>query len=329
MRDDGTVYWLLGDHLGSSNVSYRATDGVTIMQRYAIWGAVRGGGNALPTDYTFTGQRLDSTGLMYYGARFYDPFLARFVQADTIVPQPGNPQSLNRFSYVANNPVRYIDPTGKFTTSELAEWGISKDLMDDWQDFCWEWWTVLMDAKLGDEVVGQSRLHLSALTRTFQLIGDLKHEGRYLLSLSGNSDLIGFRKYTRDYQLFRAGAELPLPSQVFSRQPHNHPEPRNSLVWVSDEDPDLQSLALSAATLKAGDSKVGQTAGLAQALAVSSLKAGDDPNVSWGDVIAGWAGAIPGSLGSIFSLADMMRSVQKTGHWQQEFHWIYGPHGDY
>jgi len=49
---------------------------------------------------------------MYYGARYYDPTLGRFVQADTIVPNPANPQDLNRYSYVRNNPLRYRDPSG-------------------------------------------------------------------------------------------------------------------------------------------------------------------------------------------------------------------------
>jgi len=43
--------------------------------------------------------RWGSTGLMYYGARFYDPYLNRWIQPDTIIPDPGNPQSLNRYSY--------------------------------------------------------------------------------------------------------------------------------------------------------------------------------------------------------------------------------------
>jgi len=63
-----------------------------------------------------TGQRLDdSTDLLYYGARYYDPALRRWVQADTIVPNPQNPQALNRYSYVLNNPLRYTDPTGHWT----------------------------------------------------------------------------------------------------------------------------------------------------------------------------------------------------------------------
>ncbi|WP_423226072.1 RHS repeat-associated core domain-containing protein [Candidatus Amarolinea aalborgensis] len=62
----------------------------------------------------FTGQVLDDAagGLYFYNARYYDPALGRFIQADTIVPQPVNPQSLNRYSYAANNPLRYVDPSG-------------------------------------------------------------------------------------------------------------------------------------------------------------------------------------------------------------------------
>jgi hypothetical protein len=47
-------------------------------------------------------------------ARYYHPALGRFVSADTIVPEPGNPQDLNRYSYTRNNPVRYTDPSGHF-----------------------------------------------------------------------------------------------------------------------------------------------------------------------------------------------------------------------
>ena len=40
------------------------------------------------------------------------PYINRFLSADTIVPRYANPQSLNRYAYTLNNPLRYTDPTG-------------------------------------------------------------------------------------------------------------------------------------------------------------------------------------------------------------------------
>ena len=61
----------------------------------------------------YTDQELDSeNGLYNYNARLYDPFIGRFISPDIIVPQPYNPQSLNRYSYCLNNPLIYNDPSG-------------------------------------------------------------------------------------------------------------------------------------------------------------------------------------------------------------------------
>jgi RHS repeat-associated protein len=65
------------------------------------------------TDKLFTGQReMAGLGIYHYGARFYSPKLGRFLSPDTIVPGYTNPQAYNRYSYVLNNPLRYIDPSG-------------------------------------------------------------------------------------------------------------------------------------------------------------------------------------------------------------------------
>jgi RHS repeat-associated protein len=66
----------------------------------------------LGTDKLFTGQRLDDSGLYYYVGRYYDPTIARFISADTIVPNPSNPQTWNRYAYTLNNPLKYTDPNG-------------------------------------------------------------------------------------------------------------------------------------------------------------------------------------------------------------------------
>jgi hypothetical protein len=57
---------------------------------------------------------------MYYRARYYDPAIGRFISADTIVPNPENPQDLNRYAYVRNNPLKYTDPSGHCVTSSGA-----------------------------------------------------------------------------------------------------------------------------------------------------------------------------------------------------------------
>ena len=63
----------------------------------------------------FTGQELDEElGLYNYGARYYDPAIGRFVSADSLVPSPTDAQSFNRYTYVRDNPIVYVDPTGHF-----------------------------------------------------------------------------------------------------------------------------------------------------------------------------------------------------------------------
>ena len=81
--------------------------------RYKAFGDNRYTSGTTNTTFRFTGQREESDlGLYFYRSRWYDPVLGRFIQADTIVPDPTNPQSLNRYSYVLNNPLRYTDPSG-------------------------------------------------------------------------------------------------------------------------------------------------------------------------------------------------------------------------
>ena len=88
---------------------------------------------AQTTNYRYTGQELDpSSGLYYYGQRYYQPEVGRFTQPDPVLKnlndpralkqQTGqdleqllsNPQALNEYGYVQNNPVKYIDEEGEW-----------------------------------------------------------------------------------------------------------------------------------------------------------------------------------------------------------------------
>ncbi len=108
------VFYLLSDHLGSTSVTADANGNLVSVLRYYPYGQTRYTSGETPTTYRYTGQRSDesSTGLYFYGARYYDALIGRFISADTMVPEPGNPQSLNRYAYTYNNPLKYTDPTG-------------------------------------------------------------------------------------------------------------------------------------------------------------------------------------------------------------------------
>jgi len=67
----------------------------------------------LPTDYTYTGQKQDGSGLVYMNARYYDPQIGQFISPDTEVPDATNLFAYNRFMYVNGNPLRYNDPSGQ------------------------------------------------------------------------------------------------------------------------------------------------------------------------------------------------------------------------
>jgi RHS repeat-associated protein len=112
VREGSTVDAAVGDHLGSVTVLAQGGS-VAGATRYLPYGAIRWESGLWSTDRRFTGQRWEaSLGLYDYKARFYDPILGRFLQPDPIVPEPGNPQALNRYAYVYNNPLRYTDPSG-------------------------------------------------------------------------------------------------------------------------------------------------------------------------------------------------------------------------
>jgi len=116
-QDASGLQYLLTDHLGSTVAVTNSIGTLTSQQRYLPFGAPRTIPNSpiLGTDFGYTGQRLLDSGMggiMDYKARFYSPYLNRFLQPDSIIPNPANPQSWNRFSYVENRPVNLNDPSG-------------------------------------------------------------------------------------------------------------------------------------------------------------------------------------------------------------------------
>jgi len=151
-----SVEYVLGDHLGSASVMTDSLGNKVSEMRYSPWGEVRYSwvdsnlsttpAYTLPKQ-TFTGQHsymddpstqsvTEGFGLMFYQSRFYDPALGRMVQADSIVP--GGLQGLDRYAYVNNAPVRYVDPSGHFTCVNQTDGAghMSKQEREEWQEYC-------------------------------------------------------------------------------------------------------------------------------------------------------------------------------------------------
>jgi len=107
MRKGDNLRYIHKEHLTGTSAMTDSNGAQIGAINYYPYGETRSG--SVPTDRKFTGQRLDRTGFYYYNARYYDPEIGRFLSADTIVPNYTNPQSLNRYSYCSNNPLKYID----------------------------------------------------------------------------------------------------------------------------------------------------------------------------------------------------------------------------
>jgi len=107
-----TNNYFLRDHLGSTDGMTDQNAGQTEELGYTPYGNLTKDEGEYNAKYKYNSKELDSTGLYYYGARYYDPELGRFITPDPISPNIYNPQNLNKYTYCLNNPIKNIDPAG-------------------------------------------------------------------------------------------------------------------------------------------------------------------------------------------------------------------------
>jgi RHS repeat-associated protein len=106
--EDGQLRFYHPDQLGSSTVLTAAGGVVAHRSAFKPYGEdVDAGGGAFVPKLRFNFKEKESTGLYDYGARLYNPATGRWLSADPLLAD-----GLNRYAYVRNNPLRYVDPTG-------------------------------------------------------------------------------------------------------------------------------------------------------------------------------------------------------------------------
>lgn len=124
---DRTVRYQLHDHLGSASLELDETAKVISYEQYHPFGTTayqtkNASIKCAAKRYRYTGmERDEESGMYYHGARYYSPWLGRWMSCDPIVLQ----DSTNLYIYGHNNPLRYTDPDG-MTARDLVASHLSK-----------------------------------------------------------------------------------------------------------------------------------------------------------------------------------------------------------
>ncbi len=110
---NSTTYFVNGDHLGSTRLMTQLNQSIYDSMDYQPFGEQIAGNTG--STHKFTGKERDAeSGLDYFGARYFGSSMGRMMSPDPIGGDMTNPQSLNKYAYALNNPLRYTDPTGLY-----------------------------------------------------------------------------------------------------------------------------------------------------------------------------------------------------------------------
>ncbi|MCY9704195.1 polymorphic toxin-type HINT domain-containing protein, partial [Paenibacillus alvei] len=110
----GMQYYVSNGH-GDITEVRDAQGNVLNRYTYDIWGNPLVQEEQVPNIFRYSGEYWDeATNLQYLRARWYDPSVGRFINEDTYEGEIKNPLSLNLYTYVYNNPLIHLDPTGNF-----------------------------------------------------------------------------------------------------------------------------------------------------------------------------------------------------------------------
>lgn len=110
---NGETFYIHTDHLGNTRALTDAQGKLVASLEYSPFGTViksEGSDDIMK----FTGKELDSSGLYYFGARYYDAGIGRFISRDPVLSGDTDPTSHNPYVYAQNSPLNLVDPDGKF-----------------------------------------------------------------------------------------------------------------------------------------------------------------------------------------------------------------------
>ncbi|RIE03934.1 polymorphic toxin-type HINT domain-containing protein [Cohnella faecalis] len=118
--------------------------------KYDEWGNIDTQSETVDNMFKYAGEMYDKeTGLYYLRARYYDPSIGRFISKDSYEGDLANPLTLNLYTYVYNNPMMYLDPSGNIGWRQIDNllMGIAASAGDTLMDMLKSPWTLMQLGK--------------------------------------------------------------------------------------------------------------------------------------------------------------------------------------
>jgi RHS repeat-associated protein len=153
-QQGGVNEYYLGDVLGSIRQIANNSGAITLARSYDPYGNTRQTIGDAQTNFGFTSEFTDPSGLIYLRARYYDSLTGRFTTRDTWGGDANTPASLNRFNYAHSNPVMNTDPSGHLCVAGKS-FGPGRDCTQEeierWDEFYANVGLILAKLKTGGE----------------------------------------------------------------------------------------------------------------------------------------------------------------------------------
>jgi len=186
---DGQFYWLHTNHLRSARAMTNASGNLVYKGQFDPYGQTltewSSSGNTNLNTKKFTGYERDASGLDYAGGRMYNSGRGRFMQPDPMgleATKKTEPQSLNRYSYVWNDPVNFNDPSGMFMPNPAScVWSPWSFVQVSETHGYWERWGTCFEENGASNSVRQRRDGGGQQTTPFSNVRDILNTAKMTL----------------------------------------------------------------------------------------------------------------------------------------------------